>query len=118
MQVTSEASLSRTGVTLCARGAGVEVVVDSPCSVAVSGSLHVPLLHLLTDSGALQVIPRPLHVRDCFALCTALRLYFINSLSELCATLALLRNKCTGKRTRQNGSRKPELGIIMLSTLS
>ena len=118
MQVTSEASLSRTEVTLCARGAGVEVVVDSPCSVAVSGSLHVPLLHLLTDSGALQVIPRPLHVRDCLGHCTAARVYFINSLSELCGTVALLCNESRGRKSRQDRSRKPELGIIMLSTLS
>ena len=76
MQVTAEASFSRTEATLCAHSAGVEVVVNYSCSVPVSGSLHVPLLHPFIDSGALQAAPRPLHVRDCLGLCTSLMIYF------------------------------------------
>jgi hypothetical protein len=75
MQVTAGASFSRTAVTLYAHSAGVEVVVDCSCSVPVSGSLHVPLLHPFIDSCALQVTPRPLHVRDCLGLCTVLNIY-------------------------------------------
>jgi hypothetical protein len=65
MQVTAEASFSRTRVTVCVRSAGVWVVVSCLCSVPVSGTLHVPLLQVLIDSDALQVSPRPLRVRDC-----------------------------------------------------
>ena len=103
MQVTAEASFSRTEVTLCVRSAGVWVVVNCSCSVPVSGSLHVPLLHLLIDSSALQGTPRPLHVRDCLELCTAITMYtfLIHCLSSV--ELLHLCDKSRGKRTRQDG---------------
>ena len=103
MQVTSGASFSRTEVTLCARSAGVEVVVDKFRVLQLSAAHCTFLCFIwLIYRGALQVTPRPLHVRDCLGHCTATPIYFFNSLSELCATFALLYNGSRVGRTRQD----------------
>jgi hypothetical protein len=59
--------------------------VYGSCTIPVSDPLHVPLLHPLNDSGALQITPRPLHVRDCLTLCTAMGviLFSIHCLSSV-----------------------------------
>ena len=80
------------------------------------------MLHPLVDSGALQVVTlRPLHVRDCLGLVlprSVLVFIVCRRLSGPSATSAFLCDECGKVGTRQDRSRKPELGISMLSTLS
>lgn len=104
MQVTSKASFSRTEVTLCARSAGVEVVVIS----FVFCSCQRLTARSSASSASLIAVPCRSHLVPCMwetVLDFVRQLHCIllfNSLSELCGTVALLCDGSRGERARQD----------------